>query len=179
MNPRQKKILAVAGAVALAVVAAISMIYRHGSEKSAVAPMRAQMSAAEMSDAAITAAIERAGVSVASLSVRNVGGIVVLRGSADLASAEKAAETVKGLGFTRVANLIRPLTFDDDNIRRNAERQLAQTRALDGCTLKVSCTRGVISLTGTVRSELQADAARLVLRGVSGAHEVRVDLNKM
>lgn len=179
MNPRQKRILAVAGAIALAVVAAVSMIYRHGSEKSNVAPVRAQMSAPDVSDAAIAAAIERAGLNVTGLSVRNVGGIVVLRGAADLASAEKAAETVKGLGFTRVANLIRPLTYDDDNIRRNAERQLAQTRALDGSTLKVSCTRGVILLTGTVRSELQVDAARLVLRGVNGAHEVRVDLNKM
>ena len=69
--------------------------------------------------------------------------------------------------------------FDDEAIRRAAERQLAQARSLDGCTLKVSCLHGVIRVSGTIQNELQQDVARNVLRGVEGAHEVQVELKKM
>jgi len=69
--------------------------------------------------------------------------------------------------------------FDDDGIRRAAERQLAQTRSLDGCMLKVSCLRGVIRVSGTIQNELQLDVARNVLRSVQGAQDVRVELTKM
>jgi osmotically-inducible protein OsmY len=178
VNRNPKRLLSIAAA-AIAVAAVAVMYIRHTGEAPGVAPMRAQLSAPQVSDDAIAAAIRQANVRIDGLVARNVGGIVVLRGAAEAAAAEKAVEAVKQLGFTRVANLIRPTSFDDEGIRRNAERQLAQTRALDGCVLKVSCNRGVLSVSGTVQSELQADAARLVLRSVAGAHEVKVDLQKL
>jgi osmotically-inducible protein OsmY len=130
-----------------------------------------------LSDDAITEALQKANLPIGELSVKSVGGIVVLRGSGDSATATKAAELVRSLGATRVANLIAPNTaVDDETIRRDAERHLASSRSLDGCTLKVSCANGVIRVSGVVRQELQKDAARSLLRSVAGARQVQLDL---
>jgi len=182
MNSKQKwtSILAVAAVAALAV---ITMVARHSSTSPTQPAAHAQLATAQvpqLSDAQIAKAVQDADLTVNGLYVRNVGGIVVLRGSADSASAARAGEVVKSLGFARVANLIVPnAKFDDDNIRRDAERQLAQARQLDGCTLIVSCDKGVLRVSGTVHHELQKDAARSVLRGVRGAREVQVELSKL
>ena len=113
------------------------------------------------------------------LVVRNVGGIVILRGEGPATEAERAAEAVRSLGFTRVANLIRPMTYDDDSLRREAERQLGTTRSLDGCMLRVSCAKGVIHLEGSVHSDLQEDVARRILKHVSGGQNVNVELGRI
>jgi osmotically-inducible protein OsmY len=172
--------LVVAAAVALAVT---SMVARHQSTSRIEPAAHAQLAGPQtpaLSDVQIVRAIQDANLTVNQLYVRNVGGIVVLRGSADAAEAARAGEVVKSLGFARVANLIVPdAKFDDDNIRRDAERQLAQARQLDGCTLIVSCDKGVLRVSGTVHHELQKDAARSVLRSVRGAREVQVDLSKV
>lgn len=177
---RQRRILLAAVAVA-AVIAAATMLFTHGGDQTAK-PTQAQIVPAGNDrdiEVSVVQAIEQTKVRVTDLSVRHVGGIVVLRGAADAQAAVAAVDAVKRLGFTRVANLIRPVTFDDEGIRREAERQLSQVRALDGCMLKVSCERGVLSVSGTVQSELQADAARQILKNVSGAQKVQVDLNKI
>ena len=165
--------------IAIGVVVAVvvgSMYVRHAADKTSHARVRAEV---QLTDAQITNALRRAHVSLDGMSVRNVNGIVLLRGTADTATAKKAVAAINDLGFTRVANLVKAEAFDDDGIRRAAERQLAQTRSLDGCTLKVSCLRGVIRVCGTIQNELQLDVARKVLRGVEGAHDVQVELKKM
>jgi osmotically-inducible protein OsmY len=130
-----------------------------------------------LSDNTITEALQKANLPIAELSVKSVGGIVVLRGSGDSVTATKAAEVVRGLGAARVANLIAPSAIaDDEAIRRDAERHLASSRSLDGCTLKVSCANGVIRVSGVVQQELQKDAARNLLRGVVGVRQVHLDL---
>ena len=143
-------------------------------------PLRAQvLGAQQTADETIAEAVRKANVPVTNLVVRNVGGIVILRGQGQIADGERAVAAVHGLGFTRVANLIQPATFDDESIRRDAERQLAMTRSLDGCLLKVSCTRGVIRVEGTVQNESQQDVARRILKTVSGAQGVQIDLAKI
>ena len=165
--------------IAIGVLAAIvvgAMYVRHAADKTSHARVRAEV---QLTDAQITDALRRAHVPLDGLSVRNVDGIVLLRGTANAAAAQKAVAAINNLGFTRVANLVKAEAFDDDGIRRAAERQLAQTRSLDGCMLKVSCLRGVIRVSGTVQNELQQDVARNVLHGIEGAHEVRIELKKL
>jgi osmotically-inducible protein OsmY len=182
MNRTQKYTSAI---VAVAIIAAVAtMVARHpgqtGPKQGQKLSADALGTAPQLSDAAILQAVAQANVDVRPITVRNVGGIVVLRGTADAASSERAIVAVKSLGFSRVANLLQaPLAIDDEGIRRDAERQLANSRSLDGCTLNVSCNNGVLRVSGTVQNELQQDAARLVLRSVRGAKEVHVQLSKL
>jgi osmotically-inducible protein OsmY len=128
----------------------------------------------------IVNALQRSGARIGSLSVRVVEGIVVMKGVAAPADAQAAAETLKTLGVKRVANLITPVsTFDDETIRRDAERRLTSTRALEGCKLEVSCTNGVVNVSGTVQNELQKDAARSILRSMPGATDVKINLTRI
>lgn len=174
-----RKWSASAGILLFAIVVIGSMYVRHAADKPTQRAVRAEVVAPQLTDAQIVAALRRANVPLDRLTVHNVDGIVLLSGNADHATAQRAVTAINNLGFTRVANLVRAETFDDDGLRRAAERQLAQTRSLDGCTLKVSCSRGVIRVSGTVQNELQQDVARNVLRSVQGAHDVEVDLKKM
>jgi osmotically-inducible protein OsmY len=170
------------GSIAISLFAAIvvgSMHVRHMNETSARQPMRADVVAPQINDAQIADALHRANVPTGALTVHNVDGIVLVQGTADETTTRNAIAVINGLGFTRVANLVHVQSFDDENIRRAAERQLAQTRSLDGCMLKVSCSRGVIHVSGTIQNELQQDIARNVLRGVEGAHAVQVELKRL
>ena len=174
MVRNQKVTAALAVALVFGIVA-VSMWTRHNSlsNKSHV-----QANAMEpIDDQAIETALRRSNVAVSDLSVHSVGGIVVLRGNGDAASADQAVSIIKSMGPTRVANLVTKIVIDDDAIARDAERQLAATNSLEGCTLKVNCQKGVLSVTGTVQYELQKDAAREALKNVRGAKEVRVDLS--
>lgn len=177
---RNQKLTSVAAALAI-IAALTTMMVRHDRQAAtSTAKLRAEMVQPSVTDGAILQAVEKANVDIRTISARNIGGIVVLRGTADPASAQRAVSAIQGLGFTRVANLLQPATpADDDSIRREAERQLANSRSLDGCTLNVSCNNGILRVSGTVQSELQQDAARLVLRSVRGAREVHVELSKL
>ncbi len=171
-NPKYAAMLAVALAFG---VVGFSMWTRHSSQS--INQTRVHADALEpIDDNAIAKAIRGSNLAVTDLSVRSIGGIVILRGSGDSASAEQAVSIVKSLGPTRVANLITPTTVDDRAIQRNAERELAATNSLAGCMLRVHCENGVLSVTGTVQNELQKDVARNALRAVHGAREVKVDL---
>ncbi|HXH38952.1 MAG TPA: hypothetical protein VNN08_10015 [Thermoanaerobaculia bacterium] len=177
MRKNQKVVIAIAAAVAVAGIT--SMLVRHGGSASTPRSNRAQVMTPQIPDAAIVKAIQDANIRIDGLSATNVGGIVVLKGTANAATALQAANVVKQLGFARVANLIVTITpVDDEGIRRTAERQLASTRALDGCDLRVSCTKGVLRVEGTAYNDLQVDLARNILRGV-GASEVQIALKKM
>jgi len=155
------------------------MYVRHANDQHSRRTAPAELTAPQLTDAQITAALRRANVPLGQLTVRNADGIVIVSGNADSETVQKALAAINGLGFTRVANLVKADTFDDEGLRREAERQLAQNRSLDGCMLKVSCNRGVIRVSGTVQNEMQQDVARDVLRGVQGAHEVQIELKKL
>ena len=172
-NPKFAAALAVALAFG---VVAVSMWTRHNSLSTNNSHVRA--SALEpIDDQAIEKALRGNNIAISDLSVHSVGGIVILRGSGDAASADQAVSIVKSFGPTRVANLITKNVIDDESIRRDAERHLAATNSLSGCTLRVACDKGVLSVTGTVQHELQKDAARSALKAVRGAREVKVDLS--
>ena len=176
---RKNQKVAIAIAAVIAVAGFTSILMRHGGSAPAPRVNRAQLAKPAIPDTAIVKAVQDANLRIDGLSATNVGGIVVLKGTADAASAQQAAAVVKQLGFTRVANLIvTKVAVDDEVIRRQAERQLTATRALDGCNLRVSCTNGVLRVEGTAYTELQMDVARNVLRGV-GAQEVQVALKKL
>ena len=167
-------------AAAVTAAATLALVYtRHDHDPAqSRARVKAEMVRPQLSEEQIAREVQSASGGIQALEVRNVGDIIVLRGIGDADTAVRAAAAVKRLGFTRVANLIVPAkTVDDDNIRRAAERQLAQARSLDGCLLRVSCENGILRVTGTVHQETQIDAARTILRGVSGAREVKVELN--
>ena len=130
-----------------------------------------------ITDEAATRAILDAGVPVQRLIVRSSGDIVVLRGTGDADAAQRAIAVLKGLGATRVANLITPaLASDDEELRRQAERQLALNPGLNGTHLAVACKDGVITVKGQVQRELQKDLARDTLRALRGAREVKIEL---
>lgn len=157
------------------------------NHRGAPAPGKAsvQANALETGPAAITdveamRAIKAAGVPIADLSVRSAGGIYIVRGSGDPAAAERAVTVIKDLGVMRVANLVTPArAWDDDKIRRAAERELASLPALAGTKLSVSCDEGVITVSGTVSHELQKDLAKSTLASIRGAREVRVQLARL
>lgn len=178
MRKNQKVAIAIVAAVAVAGIT--SIIVRHAGEATTAQQSRAQVvTPPQLPDAAIVKAVQDANVRIDGLTAMNVGGIVVLKGTADAASAQQAVAAVRQLGFARVANLIvTRAAMDDEGMRREAERQLASTRALDGCTLRVSCSKGVLRVEGTAYSDLQADVARNVLRRL-GAQEVQVALRKL
>jgi ribosomal protein L7/L12 len=119
-------------------------------------------------------AIREAKLNISNLAVRNVGGIIILRGESDRETAIRAERVVHDAGFPRVANLIQQqAAIDDEAIRRNAERQLAQVRSLDGCRFAVTCERGVLKVNATIQSDLQEDATRLVLKQIQGVKNVQ------
>ena len=171
--------VAITIAAVIAIAGVTSILIRHNGNTGKGRQNRAQVVTPQIPDATIIKSIQDANVRVEGLSATNVGGIVVLKGTADTVAAMQAAAVVKQLGFTRVANLIvtRPAA-DDEGIRRVAERQLASIRALDDCNLRVSCAKGILRVEGTASNDLQADVARSVLRGV-GAQEVRVELKRL
>ena len=169
--------IAVAAAIALTLgVVTFSMWTRHSSRVSNPGRYRADV-IGQIDDDAIAKALLEKNLGISDLTVRSAGGIVILRGTGSIESAEQAATIVKSMGVSRVANLIVKSAIDDDAVRRDAERHLASTSSLDGCMLKVHCEKGVLSVTGTVLHELQKDAARNALRAIHGAREVKVDLS--
>src|SRR6266849_3826070 len=107
--------------------------------------------------------------------VAATASITMLTRHQDTNTIAKAGELVKQLGAQRIANLIVvPSAPDDNAIRIDAERRLTQSRALDGCTFAVTCSRGVLKVNGRVQSDLQADAVRTLLNTVKGAQRVDV-----
>ena len=158
------------GVVAIAAILAIvMMIGRHATDVEKQNKVRADM----VTDQTVVKALEDAKIPVNGLFVRSVGGVVVVRGSGDKVAVQ---QVIDKLNLPRVANLVVGYSGDDESIRRDAERQLASTRALDGSRLHVSCVKGIVRVTGTVQSDLQADVARDILRGLDGAQQVKVEL---
>ena len=120
---RKNQRLAIGIAAVIAVAGITSLVVRHRNEATTAQQNRAQTVSPQIPDAAIVKAVHDAGLPVDGLSATNVGGIVVLKGTADPAVAQQAAGVVRKLGFSRVANLIVPhVATDDESMRRLAER---------------------------------------------------------
>lgn len=128
----------------------------------------------------LTAQFAGNGFAVERLQVYEVGGVVILRGRTfDRGAAEAAGLYAQVLGYGRVANLIQVLEAPDDHqIRREAERELAVHRALHGSRLSVDSKQGVLTVRGSVRSDMQREMALTVLRSVEGVREVRAELQR-
>lgn len=137
-------------------------------------PLFAQ-SAPETKD--LTPAFASSGVSIDGLRVIEVGGIVVIRGRvADSSQAAAASTFAQSLGYSRVANLIQIATpADDQLIRRNAEREIMMHRGLDGSRLHIASKNGIVTLGGTVTSQVQKDAAIALVRHIDGVRGVLTD----
>lgn len=128
----------------------------------------------------VTSMFASSGVAVQGLRAVDVGGILVLRGrTADPAQAAAAKAYATTLGYTRIANLVQiSAPIDDAAIQRRVERQLALSRGLDGCNIKINSQDGAVRISGTVQQELQKDFALEVVRNVDGVKSVRSDLQR-
>lgn len=141
-----------------------------------LAPLTA--SAEQPASVDLTAKFVQAGIDISRLEVTEVGGIVVIRGRAvDRAAAETAGAYARSLGYARVANLVQVIEPPDDaKIQRVAERELTIHRSLDGCRFHVETAKGVVTVGGIVRHELQKDVALALLRNIDGVQGVRSSL---
>jgi osmotically-inducible protein OsmY len=128
----------------------------------------------------VTSMFANSGIALDGLRAVDVGGILVLRGTAtDQTQAEAVSAYAKTLGYTRIANLVRvDATVDDAAIERSVERQIALAGGLDGCSIKVNSKSGAVHVTGTVQHELQKDYAVQVIRNVDGVKSVQSDLQR-
>jgi osmotically-inducible protein OsmY len=125
----------------------------------------------------IVAALQHSEPALTDVDVKVVSGIVIVRGETrDAGSAARATTAVQNLGYSRVANLIHVTSqFNDEDIRRSAERHIAQNRSLDGCHFAISSDRGILKVSATVQSEAQEEVTRSVLKTVAGVREVRAE----
>src|ERR1700750_3339343 len=103
MTRKQFSLLAIAAAI-VAAAAVTTMIVRHSEQSGPAGRLKADIvnSVPPLSEGQINQALQAANLPIERLSVRNVGGIVLIRGNGDAASAARAVDVVKGLGFPRV-----------------------------------------------------------------------------
>jgi len=136
-------------------------------------------SMASASPASIQSALEGQQIHVSRLDVIETEGIVIVRGQVSRADqAAQISEIVKSLGYSRVANLVNVVPLpDDETIVLNVEREISLTRSLEGCRLVVASNDGIVTLRGTVQSELQKDLAAQVIRRVIGVKNVLTTLD--
>lgn len=151
------------------------------SQAAAVVLLSAALSApATASETTPADQFRAAHLPISQLQVKAVGGILVIRGNTTQASAvESANQLASNLGYSRVANLVRIVDPPNDAVlQRTAERQLGETRSLDGCTLSVASNHGILRLDGTVHYELQKDVATQILRNIDGVRGVEASLRR-
>lgn len=128
---------------------------------------------------AVESALTQEGIRVSRLQIVESEGITIVRGQVSRADqASRIGQIVADLGYPRVANLVSVVPLpDDEAIVLNAERELALTRSLEGCRLIVASRDGVVTVRGTVQSELQKDLATQVIRRISGVRSVNAALD--
>lgn len=159
MNPGNTRIGAVAAAAALAILL-----------------LPATTSASSVT---VDQALALEGIQISRLQVIETEGITIVRGQVSRADhASRVGAIVGSLGYQRVANLVNVVALpDDEAIVLNAERELALTRSLEGCRLIVASRDGVVTVRGTVQTELQKDLASQVIRRIEGVRGVTAALD--
>jgi osmotically-inducible protein OsmY len=179
MSPKPRTLLALAAGLVVVGGASIRLWQREAKANRPVGPGAVQST---MTPAAMTLAAEQAvrsaNLPIDGLQVAGAGEILVLRGTVDdPRTGTRAEEVARAAGAQRVANMIqvRKRRADDD-IRREAERELALSPSLGDCRLAVSVERGVVKVSGKVRSEVQADLVRSTIRRVNGTERVETEL---
>ena len=80
---RKNQRIAIAVAAVVAVAGITSIVLRHGGDATTPRQNRAQTVTPQLPDAAIVKAVQDANIRIDGLSATNVGGIVVLKGTAD------------------------------------------------------------------------------------------------
>jgi len=183
MKKRTAAITGVVAATALVAGSIVFMSIRNTDQASLVSASKqtAQVIASTTtvpSADRLAGAIRSEGLLVESLIVTEMDGIMLIRGrSADLATIDRVGQLAAELGHPRIANLVVYTPgIADEEIERNAERELAEARYLEGCKLSVSSKAGVLVVSGTVRRDRQKEAAANLVRNLPGVREVRTDL---
>src|SRR3954453_14255127 len=95
----RKQRVAIAIAAVVAVAGVTSIVMRHGGDATTPRNTHAQVVSPKIPDAAIVQAVHDANLRIDGFSATNVGGIVVLKGTADAASAQQGAAGVKERRF--------------------------------------------------------------------------------
>lgn len=183
MKKRTAAIAGVVGVAALVAVSIVVMSVRHTDQASLVsgskqtAQMLASTSTVPSADR-LASAIRNEGLLVDRLIVTEMDGILLIRGrTAERATIGRVGQLAAELGHPRIANLVVYAPgISDAEIERNAERELAVSRSLEGCRLSVSSKAGVLVVSGTVHQDLQKEAAANLVRNLPGVREVRTEL---
>jgi osmotically-inducible protein OsmY len=148
---------------------------------SVIVALLAPLGAVAQADAVdITAAFIRGGAVIEDLKVVQISDVVLILGKTnDVRKAERASHIATTLGYPRVANLIviRDDATDDAAIEYTGQRQLELETALEGCRFRVDSNLGVISLTGSVKRDLQRDLAVSILARIDGVKAIHPDLS--
>lgn len=128
----------------------------------------------------VNASLTEAGFDLNQMHAVAIDGIVILRGYVPSTSDfNRAAEVVKANGYQRVANLLRVQpTTNDKALERSVERALGTSRVLEGCQLTVHSINGAVTVRGTVKYDVQRDAAGAIVRNVQGVKSVAVLLDR-
>jgi len=128
----------------------------------------------------VQAAMRNANIQVSRLNIVQAEGITIVKGQVTRREdVQRVADVIRGLGYGRVANMVRIVPLPDDELLLlEAERRLALTRSLAGCDFTVDVKGGNLSLRGTVDSEQQKDLAINVLEQIEGVLSVRAELKR-
>jgi osmotically-inducible protein OsmY len=126
----------------------------------------------------LTAAFVDGGVTIESLLVVQIGGVVLIRGrTGDAERAAEAGRFAASRGYRRVANLIEIVPgLGGDAVESEARRELEMARALEGCRFQIDSVGGIVRLRGNVRREVQKDLAVDLVRRIDGVKEVHSEL---
>jgi osmotically-inducible protein OsmY len=178
MSQSRTRALLIAAAAVIVVAGSIRLWQREAAKPAPTRPAVQSAMTPVATTVAAEAALRNANLPIANLTVADAGEFVVLRGTADdLDSIARAGDLARAAGAKRVANMIqvRKLRADDD-IRRQTERELAAMPSLNDCKLAVSVNRGAVRVSGKVRSTMQEDIVRMIVRRIDGAASVETDL---
>ncbi len=138
-------------------------------------------------DAQITAAIRNAftrnlaAAEVKAITVRTVNGVVTLTGTLPSSYPKQVAATLASFvqGVTSIQNqiVVKPPTVRSDaTILSDIRAHYAQNPVIPASKVNVAVANGVVTLTGTVSSFVQADQAESVARFIPGVIDVRNNL---
>lgn len=140
-----------------------------------------------VSDAQIVTAVQKAlsqnlaASEAKAITVRSANGVVTLTGTLPSSYPKQLAMTltsfVQGVVDIRNQIVVKPATVRSDaTILSDIKAHYAQNPIVPASQINVSVTNGVVTLTGTVSSFVQADQAEAIARFVPGVIDVRNNL---